>query len=200
MLRLQRFPPLALLVNNTKNGYNNTVSYQGNVMAQLVQDDQGRYQNVSHMLLSVQKINPRTGAKSYALKPGQVVSMTGEEVQASKDTHRFYEKNPFDVGLIQKIPEGKTQHPDLPNFGKHPKPVVLEEAMKDGDIKKLKKLASNIHDPAGIVLLNRVLITVESALNKKVTAEIEHVIDQTSERVERELNKLKNHYELLLGE
>ena len=167
-------------------------------MAKLVQGSDGRYQNVSHILVSVQKDAGR-GHKSVALTPGATVKLTEDDVQASIDVYKSG-KDPFGRGFVKQIPEGQQDHPEKPNLGKHPNTKKTEEVFHEGSMQDVKSLINMVGDIAGITKLRRVLSVVEPDISKKREREIDVLIDRKHEKVEREYDRLKSKYDEKLGD
>jgi len=115
-----------------------------------------RYQNIATLMTSVIR-HTQGGPRPYALRPGQVVMLSEAEIEESKDTHRIRENNPFDMGWVVLVPEGKTSHPDAPDLGKNPSKADAELMSEEADPLDYTKTASRIRDKNGILTLRRAL-------------------------------------------
>jgi len=164
-------------------------------MAKLTRDDSGRYQNTSHLLVSVLKKDHAGQLKSKALRPGQIITMTDDEVEASKDVHEKRESNPIDRKLVQRIPEGKSEHPDKPDLGRHANMRAMEEHLIAGEFEPAIKMIEAIGDIAGITKVRRLVSIKEDDLKKDVVVKVSDAVDKQQEAIDRRNEKLQRQYE-----
>lgn len=157
-----------------------------------------RYQNCTHMLVGITQINS-AGHRPMGLRPGQIVKLTNEEVEASKDRYRDRSKNPFDLGFIKKIPAGADQHPDAPDLGRPLKGKEAERLAEAGDLKAIEERLAEVKDQVGILVMNRATSAAleQQAITENVASEIEDLCDRRSGEVAAELKSLARNYDKL---
>ena len=170
-------------------------------MAKLNRDDRGRMQNVSHMMVSVLKKNGVGEFKSKALQPNQIVEMTGEEVEASKDVHQRRESNPFDAGFVKQVPEGEDKHPDAPDLGEHPNMRRFEEMIATDDVAKATAMIRRVRDVSGITKVRRMLTIKDEANDITPTTfkRLDLVADKQQEKIDKENARLSRAYDEKMG-
>jgi hypothetical protein len=111
-----------------------------------------RYQNISTIMTAVLR-----DGKNITMKPGQIIALTEKDVQDTKDSHADYEKNPFDLGLISDIHEGKDQHPKAPKRGRTMRADDARKVVDDMTIEEAEVAIKDVTDMAGIVVLQTML-------------------------------------------
>lgn len=151
-----------------------------------------RYQNISTVTTAVMKKSANGEFRNMTVKAGQIVHVSDEDIQMTKDSYNPRENNPFDCGFIAAIPEGKPSHPKAPKLGKNPTQKKAQEAVKLGAA-AVKKMLENIADHRGLVIMRRALENERNALTDSQRSEIDRMIDRQMDKVERiqESNKEK---------
>lgn len=163
-------------------------------MNKLAHNKSARFQNISTMMVSVMK-----GDKNVTLKPSQVVSLTGADVQQTIDNHIDPEKNPFDLGFVVQIPQGKQVHPDAPKFAPKVRGEKVQSLLSEGSIADITKAIKTISDMGAITMWNRLLAEAEGKIPDSKHAKVERLLEDQSADISRMIDRNREKYEKALN-
>jgi len=136
-----------------------------------------RFQNISPVITSVMKKSATGEFKSVTVRPGQIIHLTDDDVQYTRDAYNPSENSPIEKGWIQLVPENSAKHPDLPFFGKNPTIKSASEAFAKGR-EETAKMISKIKDQRGLVIVRRALEQEKESIGKVTTRHIEELIEK----------------------
>ena len=136
-----------------------------------------RYQNISTVTTNVMKTNARGESKSMTIKPAQIIHLTDEDVEATKDAFNPRDNNPFDQGWVKEVPKGEGAHPELSQLGKNP---TMSSAAKTFHLGKAQteEMIGKICDHRGLVICRRALDKEREGMGDSQVKAIEEMLDR----------------------
>jgi len=143
-----------------------------------------RYQNISTVTTAVMKKSANGEFRNSTVKAGQIVHVTEDDIEMTKDSYNPRENNPFDTGFIAEIPAGKSSHPKAPKLTKNPTQKKAQEAVKLGT-DAVKKMLDGIYDHRGLVIIRRAVEAERQAITDSQRSQIDRMIDRQMDKVER---------------
>lgn len=142
-----------------------------------------RYQNISTVTTSLMRKGASGEFKNETVRPGQIFTLTEDDISMTKDAYRPRENNPIDRKFIVEIPKGEDTHPDAPVLKRNPTVKQAADAMRSG-VEDVAKVLAGIIDFRGLVIMRRALDQEREALTDSQFRDIDRLIDRRSNDVE----------------